>query len=182
MRGLLALLLALFTTSALAGTATLTWTEVTSRVDGTPVTINTYRVYRHTQPTGFTTYITVTDGLSYTFTDLPAGTHYFAASAVDDAGLESALTAAVSKTIEQDAPPEVPTGLTVQPEALAVYTLVQTADRLVLVPVGTAPAGTPCESTSVRDANGIVGYLVPRGVVQWAGSVRPQVVVAQCAN
>ena len=171
---------------AAAGTATVSWQEVTQRTDGTPVTISTYRIYfsPDAAPTKAGEFVTVTDALTYRFDGLPPATWYFAGTALDDDGLESALSAVVSKEITGTTtpPPESPEGLTVQEGALTAYTLVQSADRIVLVPVGTAPAGTPCEPTVVRDANGVVGYLIPRASVEWSGSVRPQVVVAQCGN
>jgi hypothetical protein len=168
--------------TAFGGTATVSWGEVTQREDGTPVEISDYRVYYGTEPvTKDSPFVHVQGGLSHQFVELSAATWYFAATALDSTGLESDLSASVSKTIQAvEPPPAAPDGLTVQDGALTAYTLVQSADRLVLVPVGTAPAGTPCENTVVRDANGVVGYLIPKGSVAYSGTVRPQVVVAQC--
>ena len=180
---LAAALAALLPFTALAGTATVSWQEVTERTDGTPVTISDYRIYYGTAADTMTA-VQPVSGTSYRFEGLSAATWYFAATAVDDDGLESAWSAVVSKEITGTTVPApgTPEGLTVQEGALTAYTLVQSADRIVLVPVGTAPAGTPCEPTVVRDANGVVGYLIPRASVEWSGSVRPQVVVAQCAD
>lgn len=179
-----ALVLWLLSGAAHAGTALVSWGEVTQRVDGTPVTISTYNVYYGQSASEFPQFVAVTGGQrQHLFEQLAAGTWYFAATAVDGNGLESALSAVVSKTIDDVPPPPDPVpGLVVQESARVAYTLVQTADRLVLVPVGTASAGTPCQQTVVRDANGVVAYLIPRDSVQWAGTVRPQVVVAQCGN
>ena len=170
---------------AAAGNATLSWQEVTQRTDGTPVTIDTYRIYFNTEaaPTKADSFVTVTNALSYQFDGLAPAEWFFAATALDANGLESDLSMTVSKEIEGTVPPPgSPDGLTVQENARTAYTLVQSADRIVLVPVGTAPAGTPCEPTVVRDATDVVGYLIPRASVAWSGSVRPQVVVAQCGN
>ncbi len=182
-RWIAAVAVALLPFSTLAGTATLSWAPVTERTDGTPVTITEYRIYYGTGPETLTA-VQPVQGTSYTLEGLSEATWYFAATAVDDAGLESAKSTVVSKKIVGTVvpPPGTPGGLTVQEDARTAYTLVQSADRLVLVPVGTVPAGTPCEDTVVRDANGVVGYLVPRASVEWSGSVRPQVVVAPCSN
>ena len=73
-------------------------------------------------------------------------------------------------------PPNPPTGLTVSPDNLIAYAISQSSDRLVLIPVGTIPADTSCDVT--MSANG--HYLVPRNLVQWAGTFRAPVVFALC--
>lgn len=72
--------------------------------------------------------------------------------------------------------PNPPENLQISEENLTAYTLVQTKDRIALLPVGTAVPGTPCDGE--QNVKGL--YVIPRDSVQWAGSVRPQVVVAQC--
>jgi hypothetical protein len=52
----------------------------------------------------------------------------------------------------------------------------QTANVIVLIPVGTVPEGTLCDGT--MDVNG--HYLVLRELVSWIGSARPPVVFAKC--
>jgi hypothetical protein len=54
--------------------------------------------------------------------------------------------------------------------------VIKTKNRFVLLPVGTVPANTPCDTT--QSVNG--HYAVPRDAVTWSGTVEPDVVVAQC--
>lgn len=56
------------------------------------------------------------------------------------------------------------------------YTILKREDRFVLLPVGTVPADTPCDTS--QSVNGY--YVVPNAAVTWTGTVRPIVVVAQC--
>ena len=46
-----------------------------------------------------------------------------------------------------------------------------------MLPVGTAPAGTQCDTT--QSVNGY--YVVPRAAVIWSGTIKPPVVVASCS-
>lgn len=61
---------------------------------------------------------------------------------------------------------------------LTVYALIQSIDTLTLLPVGQMPEGTPCDAS--QSINGF--YVVPRDSVLWAGSVRSEVVVAECVG
>lgn len=88
---------------AASGTATLSWQAPTQYTDGTALPASelaAYRIYRGTSPVSLTRVAEV-DGRALTFTvqQLPAGTHYFAITAVTEAGAESALSAVGSKTI-----------------------------------------------------------------------------------
>lgn len=169
------LLLLLAAAPSLAGEARLSWAEVTERTDGTPVQVAGYRVYWGNEPGTHPSQAT-TAQTEYTVDGLGAGTWYFVVTAFDSDGLESDPSAEVSKTFA-DAPP-LPPEPAVQEET--VYGLVQSTDRLALVPVGTVPVGTQCDDQFIRDANGVEGHVVPRDAVQWSGTVRPRVVVAQC--
>jgi len=60
---------------------------------------------------------------------------------------------------------------------LTAWTIVQSRDRVALVAVGTVAAGTQCDSAQpVLDK-----WVVPRAAVSFAGSVRPEVVLASCS-
>lgn len=59
---------------------------------------------------------------------------------------------------------------------LTVFQVIGSPNKFALVPVGTAPPDTKCDAT--QSVNG--RYAVPRESVSWFGSVRPQVVVAEC--
>ena len=84
------------------GSATLSWTAPTQNTDGSPLTnLAGFKIYWG--PTAGTYPNTVTlnnPGLNtYVVENLASGTYFFAASALNSAGGESALTAAASKTI-----------------------------------------------------------------------------------
>ena len=169
-----------------AGEAEVSWTAPTERTDGTPLdNLAGYRVLWGTASRNYVqSAVVMAPATTYIVADLPEGTHYFAVTAFDANDLESAYSAEVSKTIAAPppvVPPAPPGGLMVQATAMGAYTLVQTADRMVLVPVGTVAAGAPCDGTqAIRDANGLTGYVVPKSAVVWAGTVRSEVVVAEC--
>lgn len=178
-----ALALSLLPFAAFAGDATVSWGEVTQRTDGSPVTITDYRVYftPDTAPTKADSFVTV-QGLSYRFDGLAPATWYFAATALDSAGLESALSVVVNKTITAvDVLPLPPDPVTV--EAQFAYIINQANGRLTLVPAGTVPAGVPCDaSQAIRDSNGITAFLVPESAVVWSGTVQRSVVFSPCGN
>lgn len=182
MRIIAALLLLVLFQTAQAGEARVYWSAPTERVDGTPLTAADGIFYRVSwgQVSGDYTGTAETAAAEYQVTDLGAGIWYFAVQAIDSAGLVSAYSAEVSKSFES--PPAPPGGLMVLSPALTVYTLVQSENRIALVPVGTVPPETACDSSqSVRDSNGIHAYVVPKAAVIWASdTVRSEVVVAEC--
>jgi hypothetical protein len=84
------------------GSATLNWSPPTTRIDGTALTtLAGYKIYYGTNSSSLTTSVTLTNpGLtSYVVTGLAAGTYFFAMTAVETDGTESAQTSPVSKTI-----------------------------------------------------------------------------------
>lgn len=168
-----------------AGDAVLTWTLATQNTDGTaipasgPTSLASTRVeWGSCSGSNFGTkageQIVAKPATTYTVTNLSAGTYCFRAYSRTVAGLESAPTNAVTKTILQ-APPNPPGNLVVAD--LVVYQVIGTPDAFALLPVGTVPAGTACDPT--QSING--RYAVPRAAVTWYGSVKPQIVVAQCS-
>ena len=85
-----------------SGRATLTWQPPTERTDGSTLSsLSGYRIYYGTSQGSYTNTANVTNpGLtSYVIENLANGTWYFVMTAVDGAGLESARTNPVSKTI-----------------------------------------------------------------------------------
>jgi hypothetical protein len=81
------------------GTAALTWIAPTQNTDGSALTdLAGYRVYHGLSSTALTDVVHVT-ATSYSFTGLASGTHYFAVSAVNAAGVESAKSAVGSKVV-----------------------------------------------------------------------------------
>ncbi|MGE0581103.1 MAG: putative Ig domain-containing protein [Steroidobacteraceae bacterium] len=85
-----------------SGSATLTWQPPTERTDGTNLSgLSGYRIYYGTSQGNYSNTANVTNpGLtSYVIENLASGTWYFVMTALDGAGLESARTNPVSKTI-----------------------------------------------------------------------------------
>lgn len=180
MRYIVAALL-LASAPAFAGQAVVSWTAPTERVDGTPLdNLASYRVVWGQTSGGYIAQMQVAaPATTYTVDGLGSGAWYFAVTAIDADGLESDYSNEATKSFTT--PPVPPSGLVVLEAARAAYVIVQSENRIALVPVGTVPAGTACDSAqSVRDSNGVQGYVVPKSAVVWAGSVRAEVVVAGC--
>lgn len=79
----------------------LTWEAPTTNVDGTPLTdLAGYKIYYGVSSGEYTKVIIITDNITtYTIENLSSGTYYFAVTAYDTAGNESAYSNEVSKTI-----------------------------------------------------------------------------------
>jgi hypothetical protein len=111
------LLFLLFTASAFGqeippDAAKLSWTPPTEREDNTPLPENElqgFEVLWGTSQTNLDQTIFVPVGTNeYMVTALTEGTWYFAVKAVDTDGLESGLSAVVSKTIQPQQEPTFP--------------------------------------------------------------------------
>lgn len=88
---------------AVVGSATLAWSAPTQNTDGTMLTdLSGYKVYHGTSAGALNDVVQVSGpgATSYTYTQLAAGTHYFAVSAFTSNGVESALSTVGSKTIQ----------------------------------------------------------------------------------
>lgn len=84
------------------GTATLTWSPPQQNTDGSPLRdLAGYWVYRGASPAGLVRSYQVSDpaATQYVVSQLPSGTHYFAVSAYNGSGVESALSNVGSKAI-----------------------------------------------------------------------------------
>lgn len=84
------------------GSVTLTWTPPTQNVDGSPLTnLAGYRIYWGTSPGNYANSIVIDNpGIaSYVIEQLTPAKWYFATSAVNSAGVESALSGEASKTV-----------------------------------------------------------------------------------
>ncbi len=82
-------------------TATLSWAPPTTNTDGTELTdLAGYKVYYGTSPGGYETDIDAGNTTTYTIPDLSPATYYFAVTAYDEMGNESAFSNEVSKTIQ----------------------------------------------------------------------------------
>jgi hypothetical protein len=85
-----------------SGSATLSWSPPTTRTDGTPLTdLAGYRIYYGTTSGNYPNKVTIDNPgvTTYVVEDLASGTHYFAMTVFDTAGVESARTNPVSKKI-----------------------------------------------------------------------------------
>lgn len=86
------------------GSFTLGWVAPATRADGTPLSlsdIDGYRVYYGTKSGVYTSTYDVTDGTatSITISSLPVGTYFIAMTTYDSAGMESAKSAEIVKSI-----------------------------------------------------------------------------------
>jgi hypothetical protein len=85
-----------------AGRATLSWEAPTQRVDGSPLTnLSGFKLYYGTSSSNLSNVVQVSDpgARSWIIENLTVGTWYFAASAYDQSGIESARSNVASKTI-----------------------------------------------------------------------------------
>ncbi|MEO0425148.1 MAG: putative Ig domain-containing protein, partial [Pseudomonadota bacterium] len=100
--------LAAFTIEVVAAgvySVTLNWTPPTENTDDSAlVDLEGYRIYYGTSPSNYTDQVSVDNaGLSsFVVDDLPAGTFYFAITAINDQGIESAFSDEVSTTLPAD--------------------------------------------------------------------------------
>jgi hypothetical protein len=84
------------------GSATLSWTPPTQNTDGSPLTnLAGYRIYWGTQQGTYPNSVTLNNpGLAtYVVEGLASGIHFFVATAVNTAGVESSFSGEASKTI-----------------------------------------------------------------------------------
>jgi hypothetical protein len=139
----------------------LTWTAPTQNCNGTSLTDLTGYVLTYGQAQ-----VPLPPApLSYTVKGLTPGVWWFSLAAVK--GADSSEFVTVSATI---GPEEF---VTTDP---TVYTVVKGVNRFLLLPVGTIPLGTVCYASNTVNGH----YVVPRALVTWSGTVKPDVVVAKC--
>ena len=87
------------------GSVALSWLAPTSRSDGSPIApseLSGYTVHYGPAPGKYTSFISIDDPFTtaVTVTDLPAGTYYFALTAVDNKGLQSAYSGVVTRQVQ----------------------------------------------------------------------------------
>ena len=81
-------------------TAALSWDAPTTNTDGTDLAdLAGYKIYYGTSSGTYDSFIDVAKVTTYTVTELTPATYYFAVTAYDEAGNESAYSNEVSKTI-----------------------------------------------------------------------------------
>lgn len=180
------ILLILFTASAQAGEAVLTWTHPTQNEDNSALPIGQitrteveYGVC-NAGKTGFlaTPAPVIVSVLpppaTTTVVGLAPNTWCFRARTVAN-GQSSVWTGMVSKVVIPPAP-KPPTTLTVAAD-LTAYIVVKRPDKFVMVAVGVVAPGTECITS--QTVNGY--YVVPRASVTVTGTVKPDLVVALCS-
>jgi len=172
--------LALFFMSvvALAGSVTLTWTPPTLNEDGSPlVDLMGYRVYRGDVSGTYNVVIEVPDATAtgYMVSGLSAGQYFFAVTAFNADDVESGFSNEVLKDVITI--PNPPGNLTVV-EDLTAFSVIKVVDGLVLLAVGTVPAGTQCDPGQSVNGHNVVSRDV---VTMTAGTEVPYVVVANCS-
>jgi Putative Ig domain len=87
-----------------SGVATLSWTPPTTNTDGSALLdLDGYRIYWGPEPENFTNSVEIDKGAGTTYVveGLTIGTWYFAATAANARGIESAFSNVASKTITQ---------------------------------------------------------------------------------
>lgn len=164
----------------------LTWTPPTKNEDRTDyVDPAGFRIYYGPAPYMFTNRVELPDTTntlnSYSNLaswNLPNGTTFIAMTAYNTKGVESKLSAIVTRVTGPDPQPEAPE-LLIRSSETVVYDLVKRDDGFVFVAVGNIALNTECDiSQSVMGKN-----VVPiASVTSWLGSVRPKVVLAECYN
>ena len=86
------------------GTTQLSWAAPSSRADGSymsPSELQGYRIYYGTTPDNLSMLVDLNDETitDYTISELPSGIYYFAVTAYDAEGTESAFSNVISKNI-----------------------------------------------------------------------------------
>lgn len=159
---LAAVLIFLFIGSAFAGTATVTWTNPTTRTDGTALTsaqIGSTRVEWGTcSGAAFGTVLgnqsATGAATSTTIPDLAPGTYCFRAATLDTGGLQSGWSVIASKIVPVAAP-SPPTIVTVS--TVAYRFAIGRGGVLRLVKDGHIPLGVACERLPGLPAFGLAG-------------------------
>jgi len=161
-----------------ACTAPTKFTDGTSIPAGTTITYNLYGALQGQSkvlltPTPLATCQSVR-------TSVKPGTQCYEATAIIG-GIESAHTLETCVAVAAPAPqpPGQPT-VTVSAIAPTAYSVIKSDQQLVLLPVGTVPLGTACDTSQgvVKGTN--VFNVVSTKAVTFSGTARPLVVLASC--
>jgi hypothetical protein len=180
---LLALALFLCVSVAFAGSVTLTWSNPTTRTDGSPVTVAQVKVYRGATCSTQTALATIPAATTYTDTNVAAGSYCYAVSALDAGGLESAKSVTTTAVVPV-APPNPPAGLTVTAVVAGLnmapaYRINADGSRGSAV-LGFVPTGTACTGSPVYSYRGVTYARVDPARVKWWGTSPTPNVAAPC--
>lgn len=171
--------------------AQLSWTAPTQYTDGSPLPaadLDAFRIYQGASSSNLSRVAEVAGtARDATRTDLAAGRHYFAVTAVTVNGAESGLSAIGSKVATAGGTVSASNSVTVRVANAPVLTVQQTVAhdvqmqglRFVLGrPVGEVPLGTACHADFALEGG---WYRVEREHVAFGRASRSAVVVARCA-
>jgi hypothetical protein len=162
--------------------AVLSCTGATFNTDGSMVLGPLQFTWYHgTSSTSLTDKAGGLQACGYTWPNLPAGQHFFAATNTDMLGRESVHSNVVSWTGGTGGTvlPNPPTNATVQPSNLKAYSPSKSGGSMVVAVIGTVPAGTPCDTTQGVLVGSVMYFIVPRSAVTPANN-NLTAVVAQC--
>lgn len=117
---------------------------------------------------------------SYVHTNAPVGSNCFEATATI-AGIESKHTSEVCSDIAPPAP-NAPGDLkaTQTPIAPTAYSVIKSAEELVMIPVGTVKLDAACDVTQTLQLKGTTYNAVATSAVTFTGTARPIVAFAIC--
>lgn len=188
MKTLLTVLALLFFGASLADEPiTMSWTPPTKNEDGTDIppdgqyALDGYRIYKENSVGDYEMIHDEPDPLvtSYTTPPYAPGTYRFVATAYNNASLESQYSGVLQVVVSDDQVPQPPTDLVVQPQDMTAYMMIKVTNRLVLVPVGTVPAGTVCDASQ----NILNHYVIPYEdvVMTDPNQTKSIVMVAKCS-
>lgn len=158
-----------FSASAQAppGCADLSWQPPTQNTDGTPLTnLAGYKAYAGPAAGTYNQSVTYNNpGLTNARVCMqPPGMRYFVVTAFNTNNVESSFSNVASKMIVglPPNPPTVPQPVTI---AGPFYTLLITADSIVMLEIGTVVAGRPCDPTQQVAFNGTTYMRVNTALV-----------------
>ncbi len=191
MRLVLLMILMAAATAAHAANVTLACTPPTQNTDGSPISSSatlTFNFYGGPkgQPLVLITPAPLITCASIR-TAVNPGTICYAVTAVETINGVSAESAQTTPVCTMVAPPTPSTPgnlqLTVSVPTAdnTIYVLEKSPDRVVMLPAGTVPAGTLCDSEqSIRQGTKTFN-VVPHTVVTWTGTVRSLTAFAMCS-
>lgn len=185
MKRLSSLVLLLLAFPLHAATLNISWTAPTTCTDGTPISgcaITKYTVYSGLQGQAKTV-LGTTGPTVTTFSAANTGPgNWCIQVSASSSGGEGPLSSEACKLVPVPAPgaPGTPT-LTLTVVAPLVFDAIKSADTLALLPVGSVPLGTRCDTTQGVVKSGITYFVVPMSSVTLTGNIKPVAVVAQCS-
>ncbi len=164
-----------------ANTSTLTWPAVTTRTDGTALTnLQGYNVYRGTSASTLTKFANV-PAPTTTYVDstpVTGSTYYYAVTAIDANGLESAQSNIGSKSF---APPSSTTLTVAAAGGAAEQAYHGPSGDFLMRSVGQVAPLTPCDSGNGILCQGVQYYELPVASVTWAKTPQPPPIYSLCA-